>query len=60
MPYGKDSQQNTRLGFAPVPYSDNVITQNQILWNKCVAFSVDSGSVNISKRIETQLKVGYW
>jgi hypothetical protein len=30
--------------------SDNVITQNQIPWNKCVAFYVDNASVNMGKR----------
>jgi hypothetical protein len=30
--------------------NDNVITQNQIPWDKCVAFSVDKASVNMGKR----------
>jgi len=28
----------------------NIITQNQIPWDKCVAFSVDNASMNMSKR----------
>ena len=28
----------------------NIITQNQISWDKCVAFSVDNASMNMSKR----------
>jgi len=36
---------------------DNIITQNQIQWNKCVAFSVDNASVNMGKKISVKSRV---
>jgi hypothetical protein len=36
---------------------DNVITQNQIQWDKCVAFSVDNASVNMGKRNSIKSRV---